>query len=729
MPYTLDEDDDEWLKNFNNSKRKGDSLTEDQFETIMYQLEKHTDEKVPFLALDPAQTPPLSEYDSLFTGTLAPLKIYLKSVYPHWKTRREQREGKPIVPHLVSEENDKNEGDPYVCFRRREIKSVRKTRRSDAQSLEKLRRLRTEMEQARTILERVCRRERLRKESLALEQDIFNQRVVFKDMKRKLGIKEADEELFGTAKKKRKLVDMSGAQIGASGVIKIPGMRKSKGLEGALSFSADLSTIPPPGQSEAEIAQRERDAAIRREIETELQKHLEANYGWEDITDHPYYPWPKSTAQSFYRRLSTENGYRNTSFRRRVGRGGRAFLDRRVRPEGTVANWRIRDRFRYDDSWSSEEDEDGSGPYQVVDDSKLKYQKFRAQLLKNEEISALMTSPAFLTTAYPTPAPTTSAANLAKALQGSKYGASGQLRTPNGTSVVEATGQGGSGVAVKNPGGVIPSANSLLANGVSNAAVKKGAPTQNGRASPINGSLKGQLSGTIPTNGAAAANGVQANTKLSAAQLQLNQLMAANLLQQQQNGANGTKLNNAQAMRLMAIISQQQQQAAAQVAIQQQQNAANSPQAQSPTQQQQQQLAMAAIIQAAQQQQAQQQAAAAAVANGGASQASPTPTTSAANVIATLLAQQQQLQQNGGSGSPPHLMQQLANLSAAQQAALSNAMRSITVPGSAPGIPVSGSSMGMQVGNNARSPANRPTSGAGPPSASPTMTTVSDSKK
>jgi hypothetical protein len=89
----------------------------------------------------------------------------------------------------------RNEADPYVCFRRRESKPIRKTRRTDQQSIEKLRKLRIEMESARSLLEMVSRREKVRKESLILEHMIFDQRCKVREFKRNLGIKDDDDDI------------------------------------------------------------------------------------------------------------------------------------------------------------------------------------------------------------------------------------------------------------------------------------------------------------------------------------------------------------------------------------------------------------------------------------------------------------------------------------------------------------------------------------------------------
>ena len=104
----------------------------------------------------------------------------------------------------------KNELDPYICFRRRETKPVRKTRRTDQQSLERLRKLRSEMEMARNLLEMVLRREKIRKESLVLEHAVFDKKILLQDYQRKLGIKE-DEDLIHLSSKKKRKVSIGGS--------------------------------------------------------------------------------------------------------------------------------------------------------------------------------------------------------------------------------------------------------------------------------------------------------------------------------------------------------------------------------------------------------------------------------------------------------------------------------------------------------------------------------------
>jgi hypothetical protein len=65
-----------------------------------------------------------------------------------------------------------------------------------AQSAEKLRKLRMDLETARGMLLTVKRRETLRKECLDLDRQVFEQRQALRDTKRKLGLKASDDDLL-----------------------------------------------------------------------------------------------------------------------------------------------------------------------------------------------------------------------------------------------------------------------------------------------------------------------------------------------------------------------------------------------------------------------------------------------------------------------------------------------------------------------------------------------------
>ncbi|KAK9390074.1 enhancer of polycomb-like-domain-containing protein [Lipomyces mesembrius] len=261
--YFLDENDFEFLEKINSTKRSASQkCTEDVFEQIMYQFETAIADRQPFLSTDLSQILSFEELESAFSEFNLPLYInFAKMIYPHWKERRIQRRGRPIMYTLKFEEGDKDDSDPYTCFRRREFRQVRKTRRSDAQSSERLRRLKAEMDAARSLTELVVKRETLRKDSLQLEWDTFKQRNMVKELKRKLGIKGDDEDLI-SKKKKQTGVDSQ-----------IPAVRLA------------IPKVPEIDLVTLEDIYNKREKAIDTAIEEKLLRRREADIGWEDYTE------------------------------------------------------------------------------------------------------------------------------------------------------------------------------------------------------------------------------------------------------------------------------------------------------------------------------------------------------------------------------------------------------------------------------------------------------------
>ncbi|KAL1919669.1 uncharacterized protein VTP21DRAFT_1600 [Calcarisporiella thermophila] len=392
-PYCMDEEDEAWLVEHNKRAKKDACMTEDQFELVMSQLEKATNEKVPFLSMDVTQIPTLEDLESTFVGgQLNRLRVFARHIYPHWKERRTKRGGKQIMPQLRMEDTLRNEADPYLCFRRRETRPMRKTRGRDNQALDKLRRLRHEMETARSLLEMVSRREKYRKESLVIEHMIFEQKCKFKLYQRRLGIREEDDE-FLRAKKKRKVSALSEV---SSATLKIP-------LGKIRSGSAEPSpTSATPGMS-ASMAAAMAAARERALIEGELARYRERNALWEDVTQNPYQPLPIPYPLTYFKRLSAANSSVNYhhhhhhhhhggqpawKYRKRVGRGGRIFLDRRCGSPAVdimdgAADLRA-DRYKFDNDLSEGEDTI------VLDDMKRSAIRLRCKLLNDADLWNLM---------------------------------------------------------------------------------------------------------------------------------------------------------------------------------------------------------------------------------------------------------------------------------------------------------------------------------------------------
>lgn len=197
-PYCMTGDDLVFLKTYNQKRGKNAQCTEDEFEEVMNFFEETSQTKQPFATVD--NTPVLSyeEMEAEFDETISlSSRRFAKDIYSHWKNQRLLKGNHALMPVLKFETNlETDDADPYVCFRRREVRQVRKTRGRDAQVTEKLKKLRKELEDARHLMSQVKRREVLIREQLAVDRQIFEQRTAVKEIKRKLGIKGDDEELL-----------------------------------------------------------------------------------------------------------------------------------------------------------------------------------------------------------------------------------------------------------------------------------------------------------------------------------------------------------------------------------------------------------------------------------------------------------------------------------------------------------------------------------------------------
>ncbi|CAO3625162.1 unnamed protein product [Cunninghamella echinulata] len=305
-PYVLDDEDDGFLKQYNR-KNSLNNLTEDHLEFIMWELESITNKQLPNLSTDILQLPDYDLFQSLLPSNSNVLSDpTFQQVFEYWRRRKQQQSGKPIIPTLAYEDILKHEVDPYVCFRRRETKSFRKTRRSNRQSLDKLRRIRADMETARNLLEMVVQREKIRKESLEIERSLFEKSCFIRDYQRILGIQEDDDLLISTSKKKRKL----SADSSSGTTIKIP-LHKLR-IDG---YNDSLQESP-----------------LQIAIKTKLSRRKTQDTHYEDITECPFQPFPSLLPQHFFQPIYTSHSNNQTSqlqFRKRYGRNGRLYLDRK----------------------------------------------------------------------------------------------------------------------------------------------------------------------------------------------------------------------------------------------------------------------------------------------------------------------------------------------------------------------------------------------------------------
>ncbi|KIW35470.1 uncharacterized protein PV07_02166 [Cladophialophora immunda] len=396
VAYCMDEEDELALKLIIGKLPAGqEPCTEDQFEVVMNFFEETAQTKQPFAAVDSPPVLPLEEFEEQIDDTVPPFVRNLSGfIYEHWKSRRSATGNRPLAPRLKFETGqESDDSDPYVCFRRRELRQIRKTRNRDAQSAEKLRKLRMELETARNMLLMVKRREQLRKEALEVDRLVFEQRQALRDTKRKLGMK-GDDDLLINQKKQKIPPGMTPNQAALAQQLRMP-MAAGPGPE--------LRTL------EEVTAARERE--IQKEIQTNVEKHIRWNEGFVDKTMAPltpdlednypspgehfreamaateYLPTPPASISDeesqelpngtdvvmkdvsrpptpfrYASPADEESVGHMPSFRRRIGRGGRIIIDRRLprmRRDSSADDWSKDDRFKFD---SDDEDFSDADP-------------------------------------------------------------------------------------------------------------------------------------------------------------------------------------------------------------------------------------------------------------------------------------------------------------------------------------------------------------------------------
>lgn len=416
----MDEDDELALKLMNAKLTAGQpQCSEDQFEEVMNFFEETAQTKQPYAVVDSPPVLPLEEFQEQFDeSTPAHLRTFAKSVYEHWKMRRTATGNRGLAPRLKFETGaETDDSDPYVTFRRRELRQIRKTRNRDAQSAEKLRKLRMELETARAMLMMVKRREILRKEALEIDRLVFEQRLAFRDTKRKLGIK-GDDELLVNQKVRDWPLQTRVVQNNKTDLFKQkqkvpPGMNPN---QAAIAQQLRMPMAPGTGPElrtlEDVTAAKERE--MDKEIQTNIEKHIRWNEGFVDKTLAPLTPDPEpeylepvdhfreAIATSVYlptppASISDEESHGQSqgqdvamkdakrvspppspiryasppsedfgehtmpAFRRRLGRGGRVMLDRKfARPRRNPAD---------DDRWRFDSDNEDDSDTEMKDDT------------------------------------------------------------------------------------------------------------------------------------------------------------------------------------------------------------------------------------------------------------------------------------------------------------------------------------------------------------------------
>lgn len=196
--YCMSSDDEGFLAALNARKPATHQCSEDQFEEVVDFFERTAQEKQPYATVDNAPVLSYEELEAAFDETISDgARRFAREIYDHWKRQRLNRGNRSLMPSLKFETNlETDDADPYVCFRRREVRQARKTRGRDAQVTEKLKKLRVELEQARELMSLLKQREAGRREQLANDRLIFEKRMEVREVKRNLNIKDGDEDLI-----------------------------------------------------------------------------------------------------------------------------------------------------------------------------------------------------------------------------------------------------------------------------------------------------------------------------------------------------------------------------------------------------------------------------------------------------------------------------------------------------------------------------------------------------
>ncbi|EMC97181.1 hypothetical protein BAUCODRAFT_46691, partial [Baudoinia panamericana UAMH 10762] len=289
VPYCMNDEDAEFLARLNDGKEvdgrdrkdKLSQCSEDTFEEVMNFFEETSARLQPFANVDSAPLPTLDELErSMEEGISADAYQYLKPIYKYWIVRKGSRPLMPTIKvRVLDTAAEADDADPYVCFRRREVRQTRKTRGRDAQVVEKLKKLRLELEQARSLVSLVVDRERLNKENLEVSHRVFEQRKQLKEVKVAKGItgdKGDDEELLVNQKPAGK-----------------PKARQDSAQQRPTTIrirSVGERTAPDVDLPLLEDWRAEAEAFVNNTIENRKEQHAKWNQHWVDDTKYPITP-------------------------------------------------------------------------------------------------------------------------------------------------------------------------------------------------------------------------------------------------------------------------------------------------------------------------------------------------------------------------------------------------------------------------------------------------------
>ncbi|PNY27378.1 Enhancer of polycomb-like protein [Tolypocladium capitatum] len=317
--YDLTEEDDEFLKSYNCKPPAAGPLSEDDLEYIMEVFEETAAEQTPYASVDNTvvaydmMVPALNHLGSSF------ILEHAKAIYEYWKTSRQGVGNKPLHPTLKFETHQETDDtDPYVCFRRREARQTRKTRARDNKIAETLKRLRRELEDGRQLILLSYEREMMKRDLLHYDRALFEERAKLKQVKVRLGIKGDEDDLVNqkvcdetrppspepaTAThsvltqprpqpQKRKAAEPTAAQRPLGTQLRAPIRPDGRSLEQELVLLSDLLT------------QKEKE--LREDIENKVQNHRRWNHNHIDLTRDPLSPVKEQGMELKFRPAKTQ---------------------------------------------------------------------------------------------------------------------------------------------------------------------------------------------------------------------------------------------------------------------------------------------------------------------------------------------------------------------------------------------------------------------------------------
>lgn len=199
--------------------------------------------------------------------------------------------------------DETNDGDPYVCFRRRDIRVTRKTRRTDNFSVEQMQKLQTELRSAHKLAQMVVRRESEKKALYKAEREVWEAKWKLLETKRRwpsLGLTQLEEEIITGRTPGGGAQPPAGINLGtlAPNVLaqqggnvpirkKVPEKdreereRRERAAEAAKAAEKGAGM----GRWFAPEELKARMQALRQKLEEEIQKKREADSQWDDMTD------------------------------------------------------------------------------------------------------------------------------------------------------------------------------------------------------------------------------------------------------------------------------------------------------------------------------------------------------------------------------------------------------------------------------------------------------------